>query len=141
MAKPKTLTDWESRLTEDYLINQVEVFRTGDSYQNHKASIEKLDKLYRGELTSLFPNDDTLPEEPLVDNTFKRAIHDIARLAGEAKGMPVFYLQGDSDAEKTKAFVRNSIAQTEWEECGGANLERKLYMDILGGAMQGACLY
>jgi hypothetical protein len=141
MAKPKTLKDWESRLTEDYIIQQVETFRQSDSYQNHKSSIEKLDRLYRGELTSLFPNDDTLPEEPLVDNTFKRAIHDISRLAGEARGMPVFYLQGDSETEKKKAFIRNSIAQTEWEEGGGAGMERKLYMDILGGAFQAICVY
>lgn len=104
-------------------------------YSDWHKRIQDSDLLYSGDLTARYPELD-LPKTPLVENKFKNAIHDMSRLAAEARPLPVFMKKGDSDRATTEALVRASIVDTIWEMGYGPEIEEILYMDVLGtGAM------
>lgn len=121
----------ESRITESYLVNQINGFRNQTTHTQHKAAIQAYDDLYGGNFAKLFPGETGLSEQPLVENKLKNASHDLARLANEAKGAAVFMKEGESQAAKTRAKVRASIAQTIWKMGRGDRKEAKLYLDLI----------
>lgn len=130
MAKSKAETIYESRITEDYLVQQTNAARQSDSHRAHKGRISDFDALYRGDFSALFPNETSIPEMPLVENKVKNATHDLARLASEAKGTPVFMRQAESEKAKKEAAVRSVIADTLWRMGGGPKIERNEYIDM-----------
>lgn len=129
------------RITEDYILSQIEGFRQNENYLDHKRRINDFDKLYRGDLNGLFPEESALPDSPLVENKIKNATHDLARLASEAKGAHVFMKDGESLAATKRASVRASIADTIWQMGGGKRIQRKLYQDLIVAGMAAVSVY
>jgi len=139
LAKAKDL--YASRITEEYLVSQVNSLRGSDSHQEHKQRVQKFDKLYAGDFSALFPNETSLPAEPLVENKIKNAAHDLARLSNEAKGTPVFTRQGESAEAQKKAAVRSVIADTLWRMGGGPKIELREYLDLAVTGMAAIATY
>ena len=141
-SQPEVFGAYDSRITEDYILSQVNGFRELKSHQEHKREIQDFDQAYDGDLTSLFPDETSLPNVPLVENRLKNATHDIARLASESWGTPIFMKEKESKEGDKKRQVRGVIAQTIWQQMGGRRLERKFYMDtIVAGYMSAAVYY
>lgn len=130
-----------SRITEDYIISQIDGFRNQDSFLDHKRRIDNFDKLYRGDFAGLFPDESALSDDPLVENKVKNATHDLARLASEAKAAHVFMKEGESQAASKRAVMRSAIADTIWQMARGARFERKLYMDAIVGGFMALSVY
>lgn len=142
MPEPEVLAAYEGRITEDYIVSQVNGFRQQKSHTDHKREISDFDKAYGGDLTSLFPDETSLPNVPLVENRLKNATHDIARLSAEARGVPIFMKEKEGKEGAKKSALRGVIAQTLWEKMAGRRKERKLYMDaIAAGYMALAVFY
>lgn len=135
------MTTYSGRLTEDYIISQVNGFREQKSHTDHKREINDFDKAYSGDLTSLFPDESSLPNVPLVENRLKNSTHDIARLASEAKGTPLFMKEKEGKEGQKKASVRGVIAQTIWQMMNGRRLERKWYMDCMAAGYMAGAIY
>ncbi len=133
---------YEGRLTEDYIINQINGVTHTDSHQNHKNRLADFFRLYRGELNSLFPEEAALGNMPVVENKVKNAVHDVSRLAREAKGTPVFLKRGEGDKAVKGSAIRAAIANTVWQMGGGPALQKKLYLDLISaGYMAVAVMY
>src|SRR3990167_2968956 len=94
----QTVEQYTGRINADYISYQVDSFRQAERHKDHKKRINDNDDVYAGNLTKLFPEDD-LPETPLVENSFKRSLHDLARLSSEAKPMPVWMVRGKTIKE------------------------------------------
>ena len=136
-----TESGYHGRVTEDYIISQIEGFRTNENYLDHKRRIREFDQLYRGDLNGLFPEESAMPDDPLVENKVKNATHDLARLASEAKGAHVFLKDGEGMQATKRAAVRSSIADTIWQMGGGKRIQRKLYMDLITAGMATVAVY
>lgn len=132
---------YESRITEDYLVSQVNGFRESETYLQHKKRIDDFDALYKGRFADIFPEESALPDEPLIENKLKNATHDLARLASEAKGAHVFMKEGESQAAGKRAAVRAAVADTLWHMGRGERIERKLYMDLIAAGMAAVAVY
>lgn len=132
---------YEGRLTEDYLVNQVNGYRGQTSHTDHKREIQDFDDAYDGNLQKLFPDETGLPDTPLVENRLKNATHDIARLASEAQGTPIFAKQKEGKKGSEEAQVRGVIAQTLWHEMRGRRMERKFYMDAIATGYMAAAVF
>jgi hypothetical protein len=134
VPKPVAIQRYEERVTGEYIANQVTQRRQAEMHQTHKARIEDMDRIYRGDLSKYRTNGESAPKDYLlIENKFKNAVHDLTRLAAEPRPTPVFMQKGDSIAEYKKARVREGIADTQWEMNNGPSIQRKLYMDIIGG--------
>jgi hypothetical protein len=132
--KPLAIKKYEERVTGEYIADQVIQRRQNEMHQTHKARIEDMDRIYRGDLTKYRTNGESAPKDYLlIENKFKNAVHDLTRLAAEPRPVPVFMQRGDSTAEYNKARIREQIADTIWEMGNGPRLQRKLYMDMMGG--------
>lgn len=133
-AKPKAIQEYEERITGEYIANQVTQRRQAETHQEHKSRIADMDRIYSGDLSKYMTNGESTPKDYLlIENKFKNAVHDLTRLAAEPRPVPVFMQRGDSTREYNKARVREQIADTIWEMGNGQRLQRKLYMDMLGG--------
>lgn len=128
------------RVTEQYITSQINGMRKTDTHLEHKARLAAYDALYRGDLSALFPDEDS-GELPLVENSIKNSTHDIQRLAGEAKGSPVFMRKGDSKKDLTDTSIRTSIANTLWEMGGGPAMESNLYIDLAVAGYAAVAVY
>lgn len=137
----EVLTTYSGRLTEDYIIAQVNGFREQKSHTDHKREINDFDLAYGGDLTTLFPDETSLPNLPLVENRLKNATHDIARLASEARGTPIFMKEKEGKEGQKKAQLRAVIAQTTWHMMGGRKQERRLYMDAIAAGYFAGAVY
>jgi len=122
---------YQGRITEQYLLWQVNGYMGQETHTDHKKRLQRFDDLYQGHMLSLFPNEDGLADEPLVENKIKNAAHDLARLASEAKGVPVFMREGEGETFQKKAALRAAIADTIWFMAKGKRMERKLYLDLI----------
>jgi hypothetical protein len=78
---------------------------------------------------------------PLVANTLKDGIHDIERLATEAKGSPVFMRKGDGKADLTATAIRTGITNTLWEMGEGPRIEPYLYLDMACSGYAAVAVY
>lgn len=136
-----TESGYMGRITEDYLISQIEGFRRNENYLDHKRRIDEFDRLYRGDLNGLFPEESALPDDPLVENKVKNATHDLARLASEAKGAHVFMREGEGRKAVEKAAKRSAIADTIWTMGRGKRIERKLYLDLISTGMAAVSVF
>ena len=136
-----TESGYTGRVTEDYIISQIEGFRTNENYLEHKRRLRDFDKLYRGDLNGLFPEESALPDDPLVENKIKNATHDLARLASEAKGTHVFMKDGEGTEANKRAAIRASVADTIWHMGGGPRIQRRLYMDLISAGMATVSVY
>ena len=126
---------YQSRITEDYLVSQVNSYRATDSHLKHKTRINEFDKLYQGDFSALFPKETAISKDPLVENKAKNATHDLARLASEARGAAVFMRDGEGKAALKRTAVRAAIAETIWHMARGKRIERKLYLDLISTGM------
>lgn len=122
---------YEGRVTEDYLVNQINSSLKVESYQAWHNKVVDFDRLYDGDFSSLFPNETSIPDMPLVENKLKNATHDLARLASEANGAPIFMRQKETKTAQAEAAVRSVIADTLWKMGGGTKLERGKYLDLI----------
>lgn len=141
-SEPKKVQVYRGRVTELFLLQQFNYNIRSENYRDTKVRIEDTDKLYRGELKGLFPDETALPDKTLVENKFKNALHDHSRLASEGRGMPRVIPRGDKEADNLGARVRESIYDTYWVIGKGKAISRNLYMDLAGaGLMAVACYY
>ena len=140
MAKTDVVQIAQSRITGEYIANQYTGFVTSEMWQSHKSQISDNDKLYDGNLTSLFPDDD-LPDTPLVENGYKNSLHDVTRLSSEAKAQVVFSPRGEDKNAIEQAHIREAVTDTFWTMSGARKLERKLYMDLLGTGIAALGIY
>ena len=132
--------DLYDRIDENYITNQINGLRNTDTHRQHKVRIAAFDMLYGGDFTALFPGED-LGDMPLVANTLKDGIHDIERLATEAKGSPVFMRKGDSKADLTDTAIRTGITNTLWEMGEGPRIEPYLYLDMACAGYAAVAVY
>lgn len=132
---------YEVRMTEDFLLNQVNGYFDAENWQDIKHRLSINDSLYRGDFTGLFPDETALPHEPLVENKLKNAIHDLARLSSEGRGTPRFPVRGESVTEQVKARIREGVSETIWQMGFGKRIERKLYMDMLGAGFAAVAVF
>ena len=110
----KALDAYEARVTEDYLVAQLDYRQTADSFAKWKRRMEDGDMLYRGELRGLFKDDENIPEIPFVANQFKNALHDISRLCAEARGTVKFVARGAKDSDLRAAEMQESVNEGYW---------------------------
>lgn len=140
-SKSDPVKIYEGRINEDYLVNQINASITTDSHTKHKDRIREYFKLYRGELNLIFPDEDGIMDRPVVENKVKNASHDIARLANEAKGTPVFMRRGEGDKATKQQLLRASIAHTIWAMGGGPDLEMNFYLDQIAAGYCAASVF
>lgn len=131
----------EARINEEYLSRQAESYGTSEYFRGHKESIRQFQKVYGGDLSGLFSENAVPSDKIYVENKIKNATHDIVRLAMEAKGSAVFIKEGESKAADRRARIRSSIAESIWCFSGAKDFERKLFLDLLSGAMAAVSLY
>lgn len=130
------------RVNEDYILAQVHYHMQSESFQDHKDRMLAGDRLYLGNLGELFPGESGLPDVPYVENKFKNALHDIARLASEGRGMVKAIPRGDRDKDMKQAQVYESINEGYWVVNKMRRREQGLYIDLAGtGLMSTACYY
>ena len=132
---------YRERVTEQYILSQVNYFFDSESFSDHKRAMEDGDRLYMGDLAGLFPDETSLPAKSLVENKFKNALHDISRLASEGRGMVKFVQRGDTNKAMKQARVSESINEGYWVINKMRQHERKLYLDIAGSGVMAAALY
>ena len=137
----KALDAYEARVTEDYLVAQLDYRQTADSFARWKRRMEDGDMLYQGDLRGLFPNDENIPEIPFVANQFKNALHDISRLASEARGTVKFVARGAKDSDLRAAEMQEAINEGYWAINRMPTREHQLYLDLAGSGVMGAALY
>ena len=112
---PKVVKVAGERVTEDYILTQVNYHYDSESFRMHKDRMQDGDRLYRGALNELFPDENALPDIPYVENKFKNALHDIARLASEGRGAIKFIQAGDKDRiSREHASASPSTRATGW---------------------------
>ena len=138
--KPAVVREVDERLTGEYIANQYISYRSASYYQDHKRRMDENTRLYRNQLNQIEGGED-LPDKPLGENKYKNAMHDLVRLATEAKPVPHFVVLGDAVKDHRQAVIREQIADTIWEFGRGPSIERKLYMDMLGGGFAAVALY
>ena len=138
-TRPKALQALD-RTTGSYVSNQYLAVADAKWHQDHKNRMRDNDRLASGDLRGLFPKEE-LPEVPLVENKYKNAVHDLARLATEAKPVPVFPTRGEGQREFEKARIREQAAETIWCYGGGEELARKLYIDLMHGGFMAVAAY
>lgn len=142
MAKSsKAINVERSRVDEDYILNQFNYHYDSENFRQRLDRMESGDQLYRGELSGLFPEDNTLPDIPFVENKFKNALHDIARLAAEGRGAVKAIPRGDRDRDMKGARRLESINEGYWTLNQGQRLERKLYLDLAGAGSGAISVY
>ena len=132
---------YAGRITEEFILQQVDYHIKGDMWTDIKQRTEAMDWLYAGHLTELFPDETALPDILLTENKFKNSLHDSTRLAKEGRGMPRSVPRGDKDTDRDDARVRESIFSTYWTVGRGRTIERSLYMDLAGTGMAALAAY
>lgn len=140
-AKPKVIEEYEGRITGEYIANQVLQYKSSARHSTHKQQIQKNDRLYKGDLSDFYPKNERPQDHLRVENKYKNALHDIARLAAEPRPIPVFMQMSDSMAEAKRARIRANIVDTIWEVNRGPRLSRRFFMDLAGTGMCAAALY
>ena len=135
MPESKALRVYKKRVTEQYIVDQVNYHYDSESFRDHKDRMERGDSLYRGNLRGLFPDETALPDISLVENKFKNALHDISRLSSEGRGAVKFIPRGDKDRDMKGARIRESITEGYWVTNRMRGRERQLYLDLAGSGM------
>ena len=131
----------DARINEDYIALQVESAKESAYWNAHKARIGKFDKVYGGNLLGLTVEENSLENEPYVENKLKNAAHDIKRLAREAHGVPVFTKEGEDDKSERRSKIRAAVTDTIWQEGGGADVEGMFYLDLIRGGFTAVAAY
>ncbi len=137
----KALAVEKLRTTETYILTQFNYFYDSEDFRQWKDRQEKGDSLYIGQLNSLFPDENALPEISLVENKFKNALHDISRLASEGKGAVKFVAEGNKDVDMRRQQLRESINEGYWLFNKMHRTERQLFLDLAGGSMMAVAVY
>jgi len=132
---------YQGRLTEEFILQQVNYHVNNDHIDDIKRRQEEMDKLYAGHIKELFPDETSLPDVMLVENKFKNSLHDSTRLAKEGRGLPRAVPRGDRDKDRDDAKVREAILSTYWVVGRGRTIERSLYMDLAGTGMAAVAGY
>lgn len=140
-AKPKAIEEYESRITGEYIADQLLQYKKAARHSEHKQQLEKNDKLYKSDLSDFYPQGERAPDHIRVENKYKNALHDIVRLAAESKPTTVFMQQGDSRKAAREARIRANIADTYWEVNRGPRQERSFLMDMAGAGYCAAAVY
>jgi len=141
LAESKALKVYKNRVTEQYILDQVLYHFDSESFSDHKRRVEDGDRLYKGDLAGLFPDEQALPDTPLVENKFKNAIHDCARLAAEGRGLVKAIPRGDRDRDMKGARVAEAIDEGYWTVNRMRYRERKLYLDLIGTGMMALSVF
>jgi hypothetical protein len=128
------------RITEDYLLSQLQVTIYSDNFNDHKDRIDKTTELYQGHYNMVYP-DGQADDEILVENRIKTDIHDISRLANEPKASLTFVSRGSKKDDAKESEIRASIAATIWDMNRGDTFTRQLFMDLIGSGFMVAPLY
>ena len=135
------LDTYRGRVDEDFLIQQVEYHYENETHRDRIRRIEDADKLYRGDLDRLFPDENDLPDINMVENKFKNALHDSSRLSTEGRGAVKSVPRGDKDKDNKAANVREAINEGYWIVNKMRRQERRLFMDIAGAGMMAVSIY
>lgn len=141
MATLPAFSEKTVRIDEEYLVQQVDGLRQNVYWRDHKARVSKFDTVYGGNLLGLQPEENTLENEPFVENKLKNAAHDIKRLAREARGTAVFTKEGEDAESATRAKMRSVITETIWQEGGGTDIEGLMYLDAIAGGFTAVAVY
>lgn len=122
------------RVNEEFMVG-LRAHRT-HNYSAWKSRIDTVDKLYRGEWNTVFPDETSEQELPHVMNLVQVTLDDVARLVSEALPSVTCYATGDEERDQKNAYIREAIAETYWGVNNGEILTPKLAQDLLG---TGAC--
>lgn len=134
------IAEYMARFSGEYIANQYNGFVNARRHIEHKARIKENDLIYQGDLQAAYP-EESLSKYTKVENKYRNALHDLARLASEAKPAPTCHTLGNTEKAKRKKRVREMIDLTIWEMGGGPDLERRLYMDLAGTGMVALALF
>lgn len=129
---PQRLAD--VRINEDTLV-ELRSHRT-TNMSAWKARIDKVDKLYRGDWHSVFPDETVEQALPYVMNMVQMGMEDVARLVSESLPSVRAFPESDSEEAQRNAYLREAIAETYWEMSHCDLLVPRLAMDLIGA---GAC--
>lgn len=140
-TKPKVVSIYEGRVTEDFLLQQYEFHVGQETYREQKSRMEDNDLLYAGELRDLFPDETAVPRTSLVENKFKNALHDLSRLAAGARTMPKSLPRGDRDKDTRDAKVREAIYDGYAVMNNWRLTSRQLFLDLIGSGMMAVAGY
>lgn len=124
----QALADW--RVTEDYLTD-IRNHRV-TNFGAWKIRTDKVDALYRGEWSTVFPDETVESLTPIVQNIVKTSMDDIAALVSESMPSMRVWPQDDSVRAQKKAYITEAIAETYWENSQGFALTPQLAMDLIG---------
>jgi hypothetical protein len=128
-------------VTEEYILTQFNYHYDSQMFREWKDRMEQGDRLYQGDLAGLFPNENALPDIPYVENKFKNALHDLARLASEGRGAVKFFAEGDRDRDMKRARLREAINSGYWMFNRMQRREHQLYLDLAGSGAMGIAAY
>jgi hypothetical protein len=126
----KDMQDLSERITEADLI-QIRADRT-NNYSAWKQRMEAVDKLYRGEWNSVFPDESIEELKPVVSNLVQVGLDDLSHLVAETKPSIREYPRDDSDKALEDARVAEAIADTYWEANRGDTMIPQLALDLAG---------
>lgn len=124
----------DKRVNEDYML-ELRSHRTQMLSAWH-ARIGTVDRLYRGEWQTTFPDETVQQELPHVMNLVQVTLDDVSRLVTESNPSVRCFPASDTEADQKNAYLREAIAETYWERNHGDILAPKLAMDLAGA---GAC--
>ena len=142
MAKKNAaLAAYEARVDEDYILDQLDYHQDSDSFRDRLQRLEDGDKLYNGQLDQLFPDDKNIPEVPYIENKYKNALHDMARLASEGRGTVRFMQMGDKAKDTEEAQLKQAVAEGYWFIPKMHKQEHQLYLDLISSGMMAVPLY
>lgn len=122
------------RINEDTII-EMRAHRTSN-LTAWKNRINVVDRLYRGEWDTVFPDETTERAVPFVMNMVQVGMEDISRLTSEINATVRTFPDADTEEAERNAQLRQMIAETHWEYSKGDLLIPRLAMDLVG---TGAC--
>lgn len=103
-----------------------------ESFIQQKARLKNVDLMYRGEWSTLFPDDLALQESPMVMNLVQTQMDDLAKLSAEAVPTTVCTPTKETDSAKQAAVLRQGIANTYFDVNNFDLLQPRLVQDLAG---------
>lgn len=124
----RKLNEW--RVNEDYLTD-VRNHRV-TNFGAWKTRLDRVDALYRGDWSTVFPDETVETLTPIVQNIVKVSMDDISNLVSESIPSLRVWPSDDSERAQKKAYVVEAIAETYWEASDANKLVPQLTMDLIG---------
>lgn len=120
----------DARINESQLVE----LRSGRTHrlQEWHERVNKVDALYRGDWTVVFPGEASETDLPHVMNLVQVTLEDIDRLVSEARPSVKCYPASDNEEAQKNAYLREGVAFTYGEVNNWDVVRPRLAMDLAG---------